>query len=166
LKKSVQYAQLKEAMELIGELKVPEHLQDTALAHLLSSVPTPAKAAPAAGASHQAGANANGATMAGGPVLEFIAKHKPKGAVEEIPALLYWARENEKATEWNETDIIQLYRRADIKPPKNVGQSMRDLSSKKKYGRLDAVTAKVGYVTLSRVGEDFILHNLFKRNAR
>jgi hypothetical protein len=83
--------------------------------------------------------------------------------VEEIPALLYWARENENVADCNEASIIALYRRGDIRPPKQVGQSMRDLASKKKYGRLDAVQGKAGHVALSRVGEDFVLHDLMKR---
>jgi hypothetical protein len=39
---------------------------------------------------------------------------------------------------------------------------MRDLASKK-YHRLDAVQGKAGYVALSRVGEDFVIHDLMKR---
>lgn len=156
LKKSQQYAQLKEAMELIHELKVPEHLQEKALAHLLQGVQAKA-AAPVPEAGEQEG----GDSGAGSVLREFIARLQPKAAVEEIPALLYWARQNENVAEVNETDIITLYRRAGIRPPKQVNQSMRDLSSKKKYGRLNSTRS--GYVALSRTGEDFVLHDLMKR---
>lgn len=157
LKKTPQYEQLKEAMELIHELKVPEHLQEKALAHLLQGV----QAKPAAPAAvNEAGGHGHGAGDPGS-LRDFIAKYQPKGAVEEIPALLHWAREYENVTEFNETDIVTLYRRGGIRPPKQVSQSMRDLSSKKKYGRLDSIRS--GYVALSRIGEDFVLHVLMKR---
>jgi hypothetical protein len=77
--------------------------------------------------------------------------------------LLYWARQHENVEDANETGIVTLYRRGGIRPPKHVSQSMRDLSSKKKYGRLDAVQGKAGYVALSRTGEDFVIHDLMKR---
>ena len=99
-----------------------------------------------------------------GSLRDFLAKHPPKGAVEEIPALLWWAQEHENVDSFNEGEIIALYRRGAIRPPKHVSQSMRDLASKK-YLRLDAVKGKAGYVALSRIGADFILHDLMKRNA-
>ncbi len=99
-----------------------------------------------------------------GGLRDFIEKHHPKGAVEEIPALLWWAQEHENADSFNESDIVALYRRGAIRPPKHVAQSMRDLASKK-YLRLEAVKGKAGYVTLSRIGADFILHDLMERKA-
>jgi hypothetical protein len=63
-----------------------------------------------------------------------------------------------------ENDIVALYRRVDIRPPKHVAQSMRDLSSKR-YNRLKAVQGKTGHVALSRTGEDFVLHELMKRKT-
>jgi len=157
LKKSPQYVQLKEAMELIHELKIPEHLQEKALAHLLQG----AQAEPATPA-NEAGGHGHGAGDTGS-LREFITKYQPKGAVEEIPALLYWARQHENVDDANETGIITLYRRGGLRPPKHVNQSMRDLSSKKRYGRLDAVKGKGGYVALSRTGDDFVIHDLMKR---
>lgn len=159
LKKTLQYEQLKEAMELIQELKIPEHLQEKALTHLLQG--TNSQHVAAAAASEVGG---SGGGMAAGGLRDLLAKHPPKGAVEEIPTLLWWAKENENVDSFSEDDIVTLYRRGGIRPPKHVAQSMRDLSSKK-YLRLEAVKGKAGYVKLSRVGADFILHDLLKRKA-
>ncbi len=160
LKKSPEYKQLKEAMELIHELKVPEHLQEKALAHLLQGAQ--AKPATTPAAANEAGAPGHGAGDTGS-LRDFIAKYQPRGAVEEIPVLLYWARQHENVDDANETGIVTLYRRGGLRPPKHVNQSMRDLASKKKYGRLDAVQGKAGYVALSRIGEDFVIHEFMKR---
>jgi hypothetical protein len=159
LKKSAQFEQLKEAMELIRELKIPDHLQEKALAHLLQGTPAPAPAISAGSESrgHGGGSDTDTSNLRG-----FIAKYQPKGAVEEIPALIHWAQKHEKAVSFSEEDIVALYRRAAIRPPKHVLQSMRDLSSKK-YLRLKAVEGKSGHVTLSRPGEDFVLHDLLMR---
>jgi hypothetical protein len=163
LKNSPQFAQLKEAMELIRELKIPDHLQEKALAHLLHG---PQASAPANPAESEArgGHSGSGTDTETSNLREFIAKYRPKGAVEEIPALIHWARKHENTDSFNENDIVSLYRRADIRPPKHVAQSMRDLSSKK-YLRLKAVVGKTGHVNLSRPGEDFIMHDLMKRKA-
>ena len=161
LKKSSQYEQLKEAMELIHELKIPEHLQEKALTHLLQGVQP--KPADSASTNERAGLGQDAGET--GSLRDFVAKYSLKGAVEEIPALLYWVRQHEKVDDANETDIVTLYRRAGLRPPKHVNQSMRDLASKKRYGRLDAVQGKAGYVALSRTGEDFVLHDLMKRKS-
>jgi hypothetical protein len=160
LKKSPQFEQLKEAMELIRELKIPDHLQEKALAHLLQGAQAPADPA----TNETRGRGGTDADTDTGNLRGFIAKYQPKGAVEEIPALIHWAQKHEKAVSFNEADIIALYRRAAIRPPKNVAQSMRDLSSKK-YLRLKAVEGKSGHVTLSRPGEDFVLHDLLARKS-
>jgi hypothetical protein len=160
LKKSAQFEQLKEAMELIRELKIPDHLQEKALSHLLQGTQSVAPDKPVADQPKMRGGSDTDADVSS--LRGFIAKHRPKGAVEEIPALIYWAREHEEAFSLNENDIVALYRRAAIRPPKNVAQSMRDLSSKR-YLRLKAVEGKGGHVTLSRGGEDFVLHDLLTR---
>lgn len=145
LKDTPQYKQLMEAMESIRELKIPEHLQQKALEHLLSgstSIPTPLDSA--------------GKTS---DLRQFMAKISQRGAVAEIPALLYWAKTNEGRETANERDIVELYRRAGMRPPKNIRQSMRDLASKK-YLRLEVVKGEPGYIRLSRTGEDTVLHEL------
>jgi hypothetical protein len=162
LKKSPQFEQLKEAMELIRELKIPDHLQEKALAHLLQGTQAPSPANPAGGEAR--GNGGSGTDTETGNLREFIAAYGPKGAVEEIPALIHWARKHEKVDSFSEDDIVALYRRAGIRPPKHVAQSMRDLSSKR-YLRLKAVAGKSGHVNLSRPGEDFVLHDLMKRKA-
>ena len=103
----------------------------------------------------------SGAASGGGTkdLRDYIAALKPKGAVAEIPALMYWAKLNEGKEMVDENGIVELYRRAGLRPPKNVSQSLRDLSSKK-YGRLEAVEGNTGHVRLSRVGEDYVLHDL------
>lgn len=159
LKKSAQFEQLKEAMELIRELKIPDHLQEKALSHLLQGTQGLAPAKPIADEPKHGGSETNADTS---NLRGFIARYQPKGAVEEIPALIHWARKHEKADSFNEDDIVALYRRAAIRPPKNVAQSMRDLSSKR-YLRLKAVEGKSGHVTLSRPGDDFVLHDLLTR---
>lgn len=152
LKKSPQYLQLKEAMDIIEEMKVPEHLQQQALTHLL------------AGHSDNASEAAEKPTptqpVAHG-LRDFIKATQPKGAVQEIPSLLYWAKTNEDKDVFSEREVIELYRRANIRPPKNVAQSLRDLSSKK-YMRLEAAKGQPGYVRLSRIGEDVVLHELLR----
>lgn len=155
LKETHQYKQLKEAMELIHKLKIPEHLQEKALAHLLQGSHEKHEDAGRSGSSF--GQQDDVATT--GNLREFINEYNPKGAVAEIPALLYWLKTKEKKVAANEADVLEIYRRANIRPPKNIAQSFRDLASKK-YGRLEAVKDKPGYVRLSRVGEDFVLYDL------
>jgi len=158
IKDTPQYKQLKEAMDSIRNLKVPEHLQQKALEHLLLGFSSDAhEEHPPARAIE----STTGSTIASTKDLrEYIKKINPKGGVAEIPALLYWMKTREKKSIANEGDILTLYRRADIRPPKNIAQSIRDLASKKKYGRLEAVKDEPGYVRLSQVGEDFVLYDL------
>ena len=157
IKDSDQYKQLKDALEALSELNVPENLQKTALEHLLcqngGGLNVPSKP--------QAIAVNTGLLPAvpTSSLRNFIAEMKPKGAVAEIPCLLYWANAQENVESMDEKGIIDLYRRAGLRPPKNVAQSLRDLCSKK-YGRLESVAGKNGHVGLSRIGEDFVLHDV------
>lgn len=156
LKETPQYKQLKEAMELIHELNIPEHLQEKALAHLLQE--SCEKSKDVNDANHSSNNHEeNKATTAN--LREFVNEYNPKGAVAEIPALIYWLKTREGKTLINEADVLELYRRANIRPPKNIAQSIRDLSSKK-YGRLESVKDEPGFVRLSQVGEDFVLYDL------
>jgi len=155
IKNTQQYKQLKEAMELIRKMKIPIPLQEKALAHLLSG-------SSVEGQTHtifndDGFLQKKGATT--GDLRDFINKHNPRGAVAEIPAFLYWLKNYEQKPIANENDILEIYRRTNIRPPKNIAQSLRDLSSKK-YGRLEAIKEKAGYVQLSRAGEDFVLYDL------
>ena len=156
IKNTPQYQQLKEAMALIRKLKIPEHLQQKALEHLLQDVPKYSQT-PTPSGLHRFSGHTKTTT---GDLRNFINACNPKGAVAEIPVLLYWLKTREQKLTVNESDILEAYRRANIRPPKNIGQSLRDLASKKKYGRLEAVKDQPGYVRLSQAGEDFVLYDL------
>ncbi len=156
IKNTPQYQQLKEAMALIRELKIPEHLQQKALEHLLQDVSEHSQTSTPSDFRR----SSRPPKMTTGDLRDFINACNPKGAVAEIPALLYWLKTREQKLIVNENDILEVYRRANIRPPKNIGQSLRDLSSRKKYGRLEAVKDQPGYVRLSQAGEDFVLYDL------
>ncbi|MBI2010828.1 MAG: hypothetical protein HYS89_01175 [Candidatus Colwellbacteria bacterium] len=157
IKDSPQYKQLREAMESLKELKIPDHLQQTALAHLLQDSNEPGKEPRGHGDTQKTGKSHSAST--GKNLRDFVAKLNPKGAVAEIPSLLYWAKEHESKEKANERDVVELYRRANLRPPRQISQSMRDLSSKK-YLRLESVKDDPGYFRLSRTGEDFVLYDL------
>lgn len=144
------YVEVKESFEAIRELGLPDHLQDTALRHLLSSTGHQDKASLADGIAPRSDGSATT-----GELRAFVSTLKMDGAVEIIPVLFFWAKENEGRTELNERDIIELYRRTNLRAPKNVGQSFRDLASKR-YLRLESVEGKNGYYRLSRAGEDVV----------
>ena len=93
----------------------------------------------------------------------FVSRLQLKGAVNEIPCLAYWAKTYEKRELLDEKAIIELYRRAGLRPPKNVHQSFRDLCSKK-YNRLES--AENSQVRLSRVGEDFVIHDVIGKSTQ
>ena len=158
MKDGAQFEQLKKAMEYIRELKIPDHLQAQALEHLLKGSAAPPSHVSDKGGDEKDSSEKERATTQG--LRDFINEKNPKAAVAEIPALLYWAKKYENKTTANESDIIELYRRANIRPPRNLTQSLRDLASKKKYGRLEAVEGGTGHVRLSRSGEDFVIHDL------
>lgn len=151
-----QYKQLQEALAVLEELKIPENLQRTALEHLL-------------GHRNEASKSQFSVPNVGTPVpmlpivpnssslRTFIADLKPKGAVSEIPCLFYWSKSQENVDSLSEESVVQLYRRAGLRPPKNVLQSLRDLCSRK-YGRLESVGNS--QFKLSRTGEDFVLHDV------
>lgn len=151
---------LREALGVLEDLMVPEHLQSVALKFLLSEEDARAHK-PAVGKtnSERRSANVSGET---GDLRSFISATQPKGAVAEIPALLFWARANESKETFNEKDVVELYRRAALRPPKDIAQSFRDLYSKK-YMRLEAVDGEKGHVRLSRVGDDFVIHDLLAK---
>ena len=159
MKHSDEYARLEEALEVVSELKMPPHLEAVAFEYLLSAGhPQAQSRAPAITPT------ANAAPSAPSDLRAFIAAAKPTSSVSEIPALLYWARAAEKKDAVNEKDVIELYRRAGMRPPKDVTQSFRDLC-KKKYMRLEPVQGARGAYRLSRVGEDFVLHDLLAKRS-
>lgn len=161
IKETPQYARLIEALNAIKDLEVPEILSPVALEYLLaiSSGNTNNKQTELTTLAAPSGLGSTG------DLRSLIAKMKLSGAVKEIPFLMYWAKTYEGQTSLDEKAVIELYRRAGIRPPRNVTQSFRDLCSKK-YGRLETAE-QAGYVRLSRVGEDFVLHDLIaKTNSK
>lgn len=162
LKDTNRYKQLKEAMGIIEELKIPDHLQQEALQHLLESSqnrednPAASQKSPTTKA-QTAVPHTPGTTG----LRDFIKEKKAKAAGHVIPCLYYWVRENEGTEKLNEMEVLALYRRTNIRPPKNIGQAMRDLSSAR-YMRLKSVKGEKGYYQLAQAGEDFILHDLGK----
>ncbi len=147
---------LKKALSFLDELQLPEHLQATALEYLLRGVDVGQNVANKSVALLPASLGESA-----GSLREFIIDLKPKGAVAEIPCLMYWAHHTDQKDSLSEKEVVELYRMSGLRPPKNVSQSLRDLCSKK-YGRLEAVAGMNGYVRLSRVGEDFVLHDVKK----
>lgn len=143
-------------MKIIEELKIPEHLQEQALEHLLREAST-------GGASPELqdrNAISNPGRGVVAPELrKFIAEKRATKAVQVIPCLLYWAREKDNKQTANEKDIRDLYHLAKIRPPDNLSQSLRDLASKR-YSRLEFVRGQKGYVRLTEVGENFVLYDL------
>lgn len=148
------YARIQETLEAVAELKIPPHLEAIAFEYLLSP---PSSETQQASRSLTAVAAVSGNTTS--DLRAFVASTKPASSVSEIPALLYWARINEGKESVNERDVIELYRRAGMRPPKDVSQSFRDLC-KKKYFRLEPVEGARGNYRLSRAGEDYVLHDL------
>lgn len=159
MENSQKLAQLEEVLEQMEKLNVPERLQPIALKFLLyGSVTTPNHDVLQTELSQSSKVKASTSKNTG-DLREFMSSLNKTGAVAEIPALLYWARENEGLNEADEKMILTLYRRAGVRPPKNIPQSMRDLSSKK-YMRLESVKEKKGFVKLGQTGEDIVLHEL------
>jgi hypothetical protein len=63
---------------------------------------------------------------------EFIAAKRPKGHLETVTVLGFYLAERGQP-EFSEDDIRRAYIRANVRPPKVVGQSLRDAKSKKDF---------------------------------
>lgn len=148
--------ELQAALETVREMKLAEPLQSVALEFLLRSDAGSAKAT-SSGARNDNSSSPTAHTQ----LREFIAELNPTTAVSQIPCLLYWARENEDRETFDEKSIVELFRRAGLRPPGNLRQSLRDLSSRK-YNRIEAVSDQPGFVRLSVAGETFVLHDVRK----
>ena len=159
IKETPQYATLVEAINAIKDLNVPEILSPVALEYLLAISSGQAIKRTELTPLALAVPSGTGSTA---ELRSKIASLKLSGAVKEIPFLVYWAKTYEGQMSLDEKAVIELYRRAGLRPPKNVNQSFRDLCSKK-YGRLETAEQS-GYVKLSRAGEDFVLHDLIAKS--
>jgi len=155
------YLRLREILDAVAELELPPHLEAEALRYLLKEAAGGEVAVSPHLTRQSADANQDGNTA---DLRVFISKVKPTSSVSEIPALLYWARMNEARESFREKDVIELYRRAAMRPPKDVSQSFRDLC-KKKYFRLEPVPGERGAYRLSRAGEDFVVHDLLPKKG-
>ena len=102
IKNTPQYQQLKEAMALIRELKIPEHLQQKALEHLLQDVSEHSQTSTPSDFRR----SSRPPKMTTGDLRDFINACSPKGACAEIPALLYWLKTREQKLIVNENDIL------------------------------------------------------------
>ncbi|HEY2033405.1 MAG TPA: hypothetical protein VGH02_06920 [Rhizomicrobium sp.] len=151
--------QIQKALKAVAELNIPTHLEPVAFGYLLG-MPSPEQKV--VRQSSGVGSEVRDLNTTS-DLRAFISSITLKGAVTEIPALLYWARANEGKDAVNERDVIELYRRAGMRPPKDVTQSFRDLC-KKKYFRLEPVDGARGHYRLSRAGEDFVLHDLILKS--
>ena len=57
---------------------------------------------------------------------EFVAAKGPKGHHEMATVLAFWLTNSDGAIEFTEDDIRRAYIRAAVRPPKVVGQALRD----------------------------------------
>ncbi|MEK7073572.1 MAG: hypothetical protein AAB974_04015, partial [Patescibacteria group bacterium] len=85
------------------------------------------------------------ATTRIGKLRSFLEEKAPSGGVEEIPCLVFWAGINLGTAEVDQEAIERLYQDADLVPPRELKQSLKDLASKK-YGRLERVPGRKGIV--------------------
>lgn len=152
--------QLDKALDKIKGIE--KHLQDTALKFLLQTTPdaptTPTNSASASSQAVDVPAAAKGAGL-----RDFVESlHVPHRAAQEIPAFVYWARENDGKDMVSENDVWELYKvvGSSRKPPKLINQALRDIASKN--GWLESVKGKPGYYQLTRAGEIHVIHDLKK----
>jgi len=158
--KSNRLNEISEAVNALATLEIPTHLQSVALEYLLKKDGSDSCTSTAIVPFSNAKTIVDQPSSNG--LRQFIETLGPTNAVSQIPCLLFWARENEAKDSVDERGIIELFRRAGLRPPGNVLQSLRDLSSKK-YGRIDFVEGKPGHVQLSVAGETFVLHDVRKK---
>ena len=87
---------------------------------------------------------------------EFVAEKKPRGHDQHVAVLAYWLREH-GTPEFREEDIRRAYIRAGVKPPKAVGQALRDAKKNKDFIEFGE---ERGTYRLSSHGERIVLFDL------
>ncbi len=87
---------------------------------------------------------------------DFIAIKNPRGHIETATVLGFYLTENGQ-TEFSEDDIRRAYIRAGVRPPKVVGQALRDAKSKKDYVQRGS---KPGTYRLTHHGDRFVRFDL------
>ncbi len=63
---------------------------------------------------------------------EFVQSRQPNGHPETVAVLAFWLTEN-GVTEFTEEDIKKAYIQAGVRPPKVVGQALRDAKNRFDY---------------------------------
>jgi hypothetical protein len=99
----------------------------------------------------------------GSPMLterEFVESKKPSGHAETATVLGFLLTEGGQA-EFTEDDVRRAYIRAGIRPPKIVGQALRDAKSKFDY---ITVGSKRGTYKLTNHGDRTVRFDLPRRN--
>lgn len=98
------------------------------------------------------------ASVSPGDVSErdFIAMKKPHGHIETATVLGFYLAENGQ-TEFTEDEIRRAYIRAGVRPPKVVGQALRDAKSKKDYVQRGS---KPGTYRITHHGDRFVRFDL------
>lgn len=89
-------------------------------------------------------------------IINFVNQKKPKlTSTELMPVLVYYAKHFERAEQFNEKDMKNLYRRYDIsKRPKNIYQAILDVNRFKGY--FESVPKAKGFFRLTEAGEHFV----------
>jgi len=159
---------LKATIKKLDELEIPENLRPRALDFFLSEGAKEGITTRETTKEQGTKEHPNRAPEGAVSLEQFIREKNPRRyATEEIPCIVYWAEKYDSKTAVNEEDIRGYYRISGIKNwPARLDQSLRDLSSKKKYGMLEIVEGQPGYYRLSRrIGCHFVEVKLVNRNA-
>lgn len=151
--------ELTDALRYLNEIDIAPNLQPTALAHLLQTGKDSTRNATDEPGSVSVDDSTHTLPTINQTLRSFCEGIKTTSAVQTIPLLFYWAQTHEGKSEFSEQDTLALFRRAKLRPPKNIPQSFYDLTSKR-YMRIERCPDNSKHVRLSRVGEDFVLHEL------
>lgn len=87
---------------------------------------------------------------------EFVSEKKPKGHDQHVAVLAFWLREH-GTPEFREDELRRAFIRAGVKPPKAVGQALRDAKRNKDYIEYGE---ERGTYRLSSHGENTVLFDL------
>ncbi|MCK9360807.1 hypothetical protein M0Q28_01080 [Patescibacteria group bacterium] len=157
--------QLTEALEIVTNLQLPEHLQSVALTHLLA---VPMKTVPVTEFVQQipttaAAIDASLAVTDDLAFRDFMEEKKPDSAVEAATCMLYWAKKEGRES-LTEDELHEMFLRAKFHPPKDVAALLRLLCCKQ-YRRAVRVSGKVGHYALSKIGETAVVFDFGQKKA-
>jgi hypothetical protein len=147
-----------EATITIGDRKVtlegPEDFVREEIERLAGAARPVAKSEPNPVSSGAASASAG--SEAGLNEADFIAQKKPSGHNEIVAVLAYVLAKNGRA-EFTPDEMKRAYLRANVRPPKVVGQALRDAKNTRDFLEKGS---KVGTFKLSDHGERTVLFDL------